>query len=146
MDSVEPSISPGGGWMSGPMQDPPPAHPAAPIDPPDDFEGDPTVGLAVHSLIQFGGPDTTREEATVRLRHWRYYGEMSPLERTATLRRFPSTRDRSTCRHCGTGIRRAREGTPWTHTSTDTATGTPHITCGFDGERGTSAEPTRGKK
>lgn len=45
------------------------------------------------------------------------------------------------CRHCGGEITRALPGHVWTHSSTDTRTGTPHVTCGYQGERGTSAEP-----
>lgn len=43
------------------------------------------------------------------------------------------------CRHCGKEI--WRDGVVWVHAHSDTITGTTHITCGYDGEYGTSAEP-----
>lgn len=48
------------------------------------------------------------------------------------------------CRHCGKPIRRDTERGIWTHTSTDTTTGAPHVTCG-SGALGTSAAP-RGER
>lgn len=46
------------------------------------------------------------------------------------------------CRHCGQEIELINGGRTWRHLSTDTATGTRHMTCGFGGELGTAATPT----
>ncbi len=86
-----PTVEPGGGWISGPMTSPPtPAHRAAPVDPPDEFEGSPIVGLAVHELAVFGG-GLSRTTARMLLGHWKYRHELSWREFHAVLRRFPES-------------------------------------------------------
>src|SRR2546430_5165318 len=46
------------------------------------------------------------------------------------------------CRHCRLPIEPVDGGRRWRHLHTGTATGTRHVTCGFNGDLGTSAAPT----
>lgn len=53
----------------------------------------------------------------------------------------PYTGPAVTCLHCGQEIELVDGGRRWRHLSTETLTGTRHISCGYGGELGTSAEP-----